>query len=102
LREVFCLVLGFREKKWTFTKIEGDNMDFFRKEKLAAFVRDTAVDCTSSPTTVRRLRPPLVHRNFIGKIKDSLSYRIQHCSTLWLVGLNPRKCKGNIPSQLIS
>jgi hypothetical protein len=29
LREVFCLVLGFREEKWTFTKVEGGNVDFF-------------------------------------------------------------------------
>jgi uncharacterized protein involved in tellurium resistance len=30
---VFCPVLEFKEEKRTFAKIEGDNMDFFQKEK---------------------------------------------------------------------
>jgi len=49
-----------------------------------------------------RFRPPLLYRNSMGKMEDFLFYRIQHCSTLWLLGLNCRKFEGNIPEQLIS
>jgi len=33
--EVFYLVLEFEKKKWTFTKIEGGNLDFFQSGSIA-------------------------------------------------------------------
>jgi hypothetical protein len=32
LREVFCPVLEFREKKRTFAKVKGGNVDFFLRK----------------------------------------------------------------------
>jgi hypothetical protein len=32
MREMFCSVLEFKEEKWTFVKLEGDNVDFFHLE----------------------------------------------------------------------
>jgi hypothetical protein len=32
LRKVVCPVLKFREKNWTFVKVEGEKVDFFEKE----------------------------------------------------------------------
>jgi hypothetical protein len=34
--KVFCLVLKFREKKRTFAKVEGGNVDFFSSVRLWA------------------------------------------------------------------
>jgi hypothetical protein len=57
LREVFCLVLEFREEKQTFAKIEQGNVDFFLLLKPVKSGKNMAHGCMEAAACMHKKCP---------------------------------------------